>query len=150
MVASALPSPGQQGFRRDSDCIAFRESAKSAAILLSKDSTIPHRSREECRCVNPTLLCRTGTASQDKNRTESGRLDPMPLWFLIACQKCLRNLKRARNRMCTMVVAVPLPTLKYADMDGEHLFTLACDCTSIGRSPDQDLVLKEAYVSRRH
>jgi len=52
--------------------------------------------------------------------------------------------------MCTMVVAVPLPTLKYADMDGEHLFTLACDCTSIGRSPDQDLVLKEAYVSRRH
>jgi sigma-B regulation protein RsbU (phosphoserine phosphatase) len=52
--------------------------------------------------------------------------------------------------MCTMAPATTLPTLKYADMEGEHFFTLAGDCTSIGRSPDQDLVLKEAYVSRRH
>jgi serine phosphatase RsbU (regulator of sigma subunit) len=52
--------------------------------------------------------------------------------------------------MCTMTPPIPLPTLKYSDMDGAHLFTLAVDCTSIGRSPDQDLVLKEAYVSRRH
>ena len=52
--------------------------------------------------------------------------------------------------MCTMAPPTTVPTLKYADMDGEHFFTLASDCTSIGRAPDQDLVLKEAYVSRRH
>lgn len=42
------------------------------------------------------------------------------------------------------------PTLKYADMDGDHLFALRIEQTSIGRAPDQDLVLKEAFVSRRH
>ena len=52
--------------------------------------------------------------------------------------------------MCTMTPAITSPTLKYSDIDGEHFFSLAGDCTSIGRSPDQDLVLKEAYVSRRH
>jgi serine phosphatase RsbU (regulator of sigma subunit) len=35
-------------------------------------------------------------------------------------------------------------------LDGEHSFALATESVSIGRSPDQDLVLKEAYVSRRH
>ena len=51
-----------------------------------------------------------------------------------------------------MLVAPPLtsPTLRYADLDGEHFFALRAERTSIGRSPDQDLVLKEAYVSRRH
>lgn len=51
-----------------------------------------------------------------------------------------------------MVVTSPLssPTLRYADLDGEHHFALRAEQTSIGRSPDQDLVLKEAYVSRRH
>ena len=52
--------------------------------------------------------------------------------------------------MCSMAVPVMLPTLKYADLDGEHSFALATESVSIGRSPDQDLVLKEAYVSRRH
>jgi len=52
--------------------------------------------------------------------------------------------------MCSMDVPLTLPTLMYADVDGEHLFALRPDKTSIGRSPDQDLVLKEAFVSRRH
>lgn len=49
-----------------------------------------------------------------------------------------------------MAVPTTLPTLKYADLDGEHSFALATESVSIGRAPDQDLVLKEAYVSRRH
>ncbi len=49
-----------------------------------------------------------------------------------------------------MAVPTTLPMLKYADLDGEHSFALATESVSIGRSPDQDLVLKEAYVSRRH
>src|SRR5580765_5306516 len=52
--------------------------------------------------------------------------------------------------MCSMAVPTTLPTLKYADLDGEHSFALATESVSIGRAPDQDLVLKEAYVSRRH
>jgi serine phosphatase RsbU (regulator of sigma subunit) len=52
--------------------------------------------------------------------------------------------------MCSMAIPITSPTLKYADSDGEHLFALRTESTSIGRSPDQDLVLKEAYVSRRH
>jgi serine phosphatase RsbU (regulator of sigma subunit) len=52
--------------------------------------------------------------------------------------------------MCSMAVPSTLPTLKYADLDGEHSFALETESVSIGRSPDQDLVLKEAYVSRRH
>lgn len=52
--------------------------------------------------------------------------------------------------MCSMAPPLTSPTLKYADLDGEHFFALRADKTSIGRSPDQDLVLKEAFVSRRH
>jgi sigma-B regulation protein RsbU (phosphoserine phosphatase) len=52
--------------------------------------------------------------------------------------------------MCSMAPATTFPTLKYTDLDGEHFFTLTAESTCIGRSPDQDLVLKEAYVSRRH
>jgi sigma-B regulation protein RsbU (phosphoserine phosphatase) len=52
--------------------------------------------------------------------------------------------------MCSMAVPITSPILKYADPDGEHLFSLGAQKTSIGRSPDQDLVLKEAFVSRRH
>jgi phosphoserine phosphatase RsbU/P len=52
--------------------------------------------------------------------------------------------------MCSMLVPTTLPTLKYTDQDGEHCFALASESVSIGRSPDQDLVLREAYVSRRH
>jgi len=43
-----------------------------------------------------------------------------------------------------------LPTLRYTDLDGEHCFSLTRESISIGRSPDQDLVLREAFVSRRH
>ncbi len=49
-----------------------------------------------------------------------------------------------------MPVQVIVPLLQYDDSGGEHTFEIRGECTSIGRSPDQDLVLKEAYVSRRH
>jgi phosphoserine phosphatase RsbU/P len=49
-----------------------------------------------------------------------------------------------------MAVASDLPTLHYMDLDGEHTFAIKGDSAAIGRSPDQDLVLKEAFVSRRH
>lgn len=52
--------------------------------------------------------------------------------------------------MCSMASATTTPTLKYTDLEGEHCFGLAAESTTIGRAPDQDLVLKEAYVSRRH
>ena len=42
------------------------------------------------------------------------------------------------------------PTLHYVDGDGEHAFAVRGDSATIGRSPDQNLVLKEAFVSRRH
>ena len=45
---------------------------------------------------------------------------------------------------------VTLPSLRYVDLDGEHFFAIRGIAASIGRSPDQDLVLKEAFVSRRH
>jgi phosphoserine phosphatase RsbU/P len=49
-----------------------------------------------------------------------------------------------------MPVPTAAPTLQYVDLDGEHTFPIHGDSISIGRSPDQDLVLKEAFVSRRH
>jgi serine phosphatase RsbU (regulator of sigma subunit) len=49
-----------------------------------------------------------------------------------------------------MAVPTSAPTLHYVDLDGEHTFAIHGDSTTIGRSPDQDLVLKEAFVSRRH
>lgn len=48
------------------------------------------------------------------------------------------------------MVPTPIPSLQYVDLDGEHTFALRGDSARIGRSPDQDLVLKEAFVSRRH
>jgi serine phosphatase RsbU (regulator of sigma subunit) len=52
--------------------------------------------------------------------------------------------------MCSMAAPITTPTLKYADLDGDHHFALGTEKTAIGRSPDQDLILKEAFVSRRH
>jgi serine phosphatase RsbU (regulator of sigma subunit) len=49
-----------------------------------------------------------------------------------------------------MPARVTVPTLQYGDIDGEHSFEIRSECTTIGRSADQDLVLKEAFVSRRH
>jgi phosphoserine phosphatase RsbU/P len=42
------------------------------------------------------------------------------------------------------------PTLNYADADGEHSCVLDRESTSIGRSADQDLVLHDPRVSRKH
>jgi len=47
-------------------------------------------------------------------------------------------------------VPTSVPSLHYVDLDGEHTFAINGDSATIGRSPDQDLVLKEAFVSRRH
>lgn len=43
-----------------------------------------------------------------------------------------------------------LPSLQHRDSDGEHTFEIRGECTTIGRSPDQDLVLKDGFASRRH
>ena len=45
---------------------------------------------------------------------------------------------------------VTAPLLQYADSDGEHTFEISGECMSIGRAVDQDLVLKDAFASRRH
>lgn len=42
------------------------------------------------------------------------------------------------------------PVLTYAGADGAHTVPLERESTSIGRLPDQDIVLKESCVSRRH
>jgi phosphoserine phosphatase RsbU/P len=52
--------------------------------------------------------------------------------------------------MSSMSVPERVPTLRYSDLDGEHCFPIAGESTTIGRSPDQNLVLREAFVSRRH
>ncbi len=49
-----------------------------------------------------------------------------------------------------MTLTSSLPSLIYSDPSGEHLIQLEPDSTFIGRSLDQDLVLTESYVSRRH
>jgi len=42
------------------------------------------------------------------------------------------------------------PTLSYADADGHHALVVDRDSISIGRLPDQDIVLREPIVSRQH
>ena len=41
-------------------------------------------------------------------------------------------------------------TLSYSDVNGSHSVDLVRDSTSIGRSPGQDVVLSDPYVSRHH
>jgi pSer/pThr/pTyr-binding forkhead associated (FHA) protein len=43
-----------------------------------------------------------------------------------------------------------LLTLSYADTTGQHAVLLTRDITSIGRLPDQDIVLRDQCVSRQH
>src|SRR5271170_1961814 len=43
-----------------------------------------------------------------------------------------------------------VPTLTFADADGEHCVSLDRISTSIGRSPGQEIVLHDAHVSRQH
>ncbi|KAA6461999.1 FHA domain-containing protein [Acidobacteria bacterium AB60] len=52
--------------------------------------------------------------------------------------------------MSLMTPTDELPSLLYTDASGEHLIPLERPSTSIGRSLDQDLVLTDSYVSRRH
>jgi len=42
------------------------------------------------------------------------------------------------------------PTLTYTDADGPHCVILEAAATSIGRSPSQNIVLRDAIVSRQH
>ena len=49
-----------------------------------------------------------------------------------------------------MPVQLTMPSLCYGDSDGEVAFEFHREFTRIGRSADQDFVLKEAFVSRRH
>jgi phosphoserine phosphatase RsbU/P len=89
-------------------------------------------------------LCGSGKKldTQEEQRFVASRFDVLQLGR--------RELRIARNRICTMPVEVTVPSLQYGDSDGEHTFEIRGESTSIGRSPDQDLVLKEAFASRRH
>ena len=49
-----------------------------------------------------------------------------------------------------MLPEVTRPSLLYSDFNGENAFEIRVEGTSIGRAADQDLVLKEAFASRRH
>jgi len=45
---------------------------------------------------------------------------------------------------------MPVSALSYSDSDGQHTIDLDRESTAIGRSPGQDIVLREPAVSRRH
>jgi len=49
-----------------------------------------------------------------------------------------------------MAFADNAPRLIYSDASGEHSVSLDRDLLNIGRAPDQDLILPDGYVSRRH
>lgn len=50
-----------------------------------------------------------------------------------------------------MPVSITKPTLRHGDIGGEErLFEICGEVTTIGRSPDQDIVLTQAFASRRH
>jgi sigma-B regulation protein RsbU (phosphoserine phosphatase) len=53
---------------------------------------------------------------------------------------------RHQNRNISMGIV----TLSYSNADGHHSVDLDRDSTSIGRSPDQDVVLSDSCVSRQH
>jgi phosphoserine phosphatase RsbU/P len=52
--------------------------------------------------------------------------------------------------MREMTLIRNLPALTFSDSSGEHCFALEGELASIGRSSDQDLVLPDSFVSRRH
>jgi serine phosphatase RsbU (regulator of sigma subunit) len=52
--------------------------------------------------------------------------------------------------MYPMEQATNLAVLRYTGADGTHTVALDRDRTTVGRLPDQDLILHESYVSRRH
>ena len=45
---------------------------------------------------------------------------------------------------------MPYPTLSYSDADGQHTVVVDRSSTSIGRSPSQDVVLRDPATSRQH
>jgi serine phosphatase RsbU (regulator of sigma subunit) len=49
-----------------------------------------------------------------------------------------------------MAFADKAPCLRYSDTSGERTITLNRDALTIGRSPDQDLILSDGFVSRNH
>ena len=49
-----------------------------------------------------------------------------------------------------MPAQVTTPILQYGDSDGDNTLEIRGESTTIGRSPDQDLVLREAFASRRY
>ena len=52
--------------------------------------------------------------------------------------------------MCPATLSRSFPVLAYSDGSGEHTFMLSTESATIGRLGDQDLVLPDSYVSRRH
>ena len=43
-----------------------------------------------------------------------------------------------------------VPTLSYTDTDGQHTVKLEAAATSLGRSPGQNIILLDPFVSRQH
>ena len=43
-----------------------------------------------------------------------------------------------------------VPTLSYADTDGQHTVKLETAATTLGRSPGQNIILLDPFVSRQH
>jgi phosphoserine phosphatase RsbU/P len=52
--------------------------------------------------------------------------------------------------MTVMSLTENPPMLTYSDLEGEHTVLLDCESISIGRLPDQNIVLHDSFVSRRH
>jgi pSer/pThr/pTyr-binding forkhead associated (FHA) protein len=43
-----------------------------------------------------------------------------------------------------------VPTLSYTDTDGQHTVKLETAATTLGRSPGQNIILLDPFVSRQH
>lgn len=80
----------------------------------------------------------------------AGRRMPTPCERWADVSGIRRVWQIARNRICSVLPEVTRPSLLYSDFNGENTFEIGVEGTSIGRSADQDLVLKEAFASRRH
>src|ERR1700722_16782451 len=52
--------------------------------------------------------------------------------------------------MTVMSLTENTPMLTYSDLEGEHTVLLDCESISIGRLADQNVVLRNSFVSRRH
>ena len=89
--------------------------------------------RQEFRHAREALLGARGTQTQALENPEGAA------WSAQAGQTAIQNLE---NR--------PPGNVKYVLMDREYIYPLKVGLNTIGRMPDNDVVLPDPYVSRRH